>query len=47
MNGCDKCKADKLFKAQQWLGRLDSVARYKANRYEVIREICKGVAVSM
>ena len=34
--GCEKCKGDKIYKAQQWLGRLAGVAEFRANKYEVI-----------
>ena len=45
MNGCEKAKNEKLFRAQQWYGRLGSVARFRANRYECLRGIWKSMAV--
>ena len=44
-NGCERAKAEKLFKAHQWSGRLGSVARFRANKYECIRGLWKGVGV--
>ena len=43
--GCEPAKNDKIFKANQWYGRLGSVARFRANKYECIRGLWKGVAV--
>ena len=36
---------EKLSQANQWYGRLASVARWRANKYEVLRELWKTVAV--
>lgn len=44
-SGSDCTIGKKVFKAQQWLGRLNSVARFRANKYEVIRCLWKSVAV--
>jgi hypothetical protein len=44
-NGCERSKREKMSKAQQWYGRLGSVARTRANRYEVVRGLWKGIAV--
>ena len=44
-NGCERAKADRMFKAQQWWGRLGSVARFRANRYECLRSLWKCMAV--
>ena len=44
-NGCDKAKSERMFRAQQWWGRLGSVARFRANRYECLRGLWKSVAV--
>ena len=43
--GCEKCKGDKIFEAQQWLGRFAGVAKFRANKYEVIRGLWKDEAV--
>ena len=32
-------------KANQWYGRLASISRVRADKYEVLRELCKTVAV--
>ena len=42
---CDKCKRYKIYKAQQWLERLARVAKFRANKYELIRGLWKGVAI--
>ena len=42
---CVKAKSEKIFKANQWYGRLTSIARYRANKYLVGRELWKGMAV--
>ena len=34
-----------LMRANQWYGRVASVARMCANKYEVLRELWKSVAV--
>ena len=44
-NGTDRTKLDRIAKANQWVGRLGSVARCRANRYEVVRGVWKGMAV--
>ena len=44
-NGCERVTKEKLAKANQWYGRLGSVARLRANKYEVLRELWKSVAV--
>ena len=36
---CEKAKSDKIFKANQWYGRLAGIARYRANKYLVVREL--------
>ena len=35
--GCEKAKSEKISKAKQWCGRLASIARYRANKYVVVR----------
>ena len=45
VKGCIKAKSEKIFKANQWYGRLASIARYRANKYLVVRELWKGMAV--
>ena len=42
---CEKTQHEKLFKANQWLGRLASVAKYRGCKNEVCRELGKGLAV--
>ncbi|KAG0724500.1 hypothetical protein GWK47_005047 [Chionoecetes opilio] len=44
-NGCGKAKAEKISQANQWVGRLGSVARMRASKYDVLREVWKSVAV--
>ena len=44
-NGMDKVIQEKVMSANQWYGRLASVARYRANNYEVLRVLWKAVAV--
>ena len=39
VKGCEKAKCKKIFTANQWNGRLASVARYRANKYLVVREL--------
>ena len=43
--GSEQVMQEKLSKANQWYGRLASVARWRANKYEVLRELWKTVAV--
>ena len=43
--GVEKAKSEKIFKANQWYGRLASVARYRANKYVTVRELWKTLAV--
>ena len=44
-SGCEKPKNKKLFRAQQWYERLESVACFRANRYECLKGIWKSIAV--
>ncbi|KAF2369076.1 Helicase-associated domain [Trinorchestia longiramus] len=44
-DGCARAKGEKVVKAMQWWGRLSSVAKYRANKYECIRGIWKYVAI--
>ena len=44
-DGCEKAKHEKLFKANQWLSRLASIAKYHARKYEVCRELWKCLTV--
>ncbi|KAG0713413.1 hypothetical protein GWK47_016279 [Chionoecetes opilio] len=44
-NGCGKAKAEKISQVNQWVGRLRSVARMRASKYDVLREVWKSVAV--
>ena len=43
--GCEKAKAEIIRKARQWYGRLSSVSRFRANGYEIMRGLWKGMAV--
>ena len=43
--GTSKAKAERLFRANQWLGRLFSITNFRSNKYEVVRGSWKGVAV--
>ena len=43
--GCEGTKDDRIGRANQWMGRLASVARVRASKYEVLREVWKSVAV--
>ena len=45
VNGCERAKSEKISQLNQWVGRLGSVARMRASRYDVIREVWKSVAV--
>ncbi|KAF2343363.1 hypothetical protein FHG87_025881 [Trinorchestia longiramus] len=44
-HGCARAKGEKVVKAIQWWGRLSSVAKYRANKYECVGGIRKYVAV--
>ena len=44
-NGCDSTKSERISRANQWWGRLSSVARNRANKYEVVRGVWKGMSV--
>ena len=35
--GTSKVKVERLFRANQWLGRLGSITNFRSNRYEVVR----------
>ena len=43
--GTSKAKVERLFRANQWLGRLGSITNFRSNKYEVVRGAWKGVAV--
>ena len=43
--GCEDTKCDRLSRANQWVGRLGSAAKTRANKYEVVRGVWKGMAV--
>ncbi|MPC72494.1 hypothetical protein E2C01_066803 [Portunus trituberculatus] len=45
-NGCEKTKNEKISLVNQWVGRLGSVARMRASKYGVLREVWKSVTVS-
>ena len=42
---CEKAKGEEIFKANQWHGRLVIMARYRANKYLVVRELWDYMAV--
>ncbi|KAF2366049.1 hypothetical protein FHG87_003189 [Trinorchestia longiramus] len=44
-DGCARAKGEKVVKAMQWWGRLSSVTKYRANKYECVRGIWKYVTV--
>ena len=44
-DGSAKEMREKMFKARQWSGRLASVARMRGNKYEVLRNVWKTIAV--
>ena len=44
-NGAMDIKTAKLFKARQWLGRLASMAKFRSNKYEMVRGLWKTVGV--
>lgn len=47
-SGCVRAKDEKISLVYQWVGRLGSArsaARMRACKHEVVREICKTVAV--
>ena len=43
--GSERTKSDRISRANQWMGRLGSVARCRANKYEMVKGLWKGVAV--
>ena len=43
--GCERTKHERIARTHQWVGRLGSVARCRANKYEVVRGLWKGVAI--
>ena len=44
-NDADKAKGEMLFRANQWYGRLASVARYRSNKYVTVKELWKAISV--
>ena len=44
-DGTDIAKDDRIFRANQWWGRLGAMAKFRANKYEVIRGVWKSIAV--
>ena len=44
-SGLGKAKQEKETKALQWWGRLNSAAKRRVNKYEVVRGLWKSVAV--
>ena len=43
--GTDGAKNNRIFKANQWWGRLCSIVKFRSNRYEIIRGIWKNIVV--
>ena len=43
--GMEGAKNEKICKANQWWGRLGSIAKLRANRYEIVRGMWKNIAV--
>ena len=43
--GMEGAKNEKIYKANQWWGRLGSIAKLRANRYEIVRGMWKNIAV--
>ena len=43
--GYERTKHERISRANQWVGRLGSVARLRANKYEVVRGLWEGIAV--
>ena len=43
--GTGKAKLDRIFKANQWWGRLGSVTKFRSNKYEVLRGLWKSIAI--
>ena len=44
-NGCERMKNEKMSLINKWVGQLGSVARMRACKYDVLREVWKSVAV--
>ena len=45
VHGSERAKNEKISMTNQWVGRLGSVARMRASKYDVLREVWKSVAV--
>lgn len=43
--GAAGAKRERIFKANQWWGRLCAVSKFRADKYEVTRGLWKGIAV--
>ena len=43
--GTEGAKNNRIFRANQWLGRLCSIGKFRSNKYEIIRGIWKNIAV--
>ena len=43
--GCERTKNEKISLVNQWVGRLGSIARTRACKYDVLREVWKTIAV--
>ena len=45
MKDSGKAKWDQIFKAYQWWSRLGAISKCRSNKYEVTRDIWKGIAL--
>ena len=45
--GCERTKNDRIGRVIQWMGRLESISRCKANKYEVVRSVWKMMVPSI
>ena len=43
--GTGRAKSERIFRANQWWGILCSMVKFRSNKYEVVREIWKSIAV--
>ena len=44
-NGADRAKNNRICRANQWWGRLCSIAKCRANKYEVVRGMWKNMVI--
>lgn len=43
--GIESAKQNRIYRGNQWWGRLSSIAKFRANKYEILRGIWKNIAV--